>query len=273
VLRLWHLASLDAPTVAVVWSLAIAWVSGTHLPHWVVASLAITVWVIYVADRLLDSRRAVSTGCVEGLRERHFFHWRLRRVLVPAAGAAAACVACMVFAEMPAWNFERVSVVAAAALVYLRRVHFSDGSREDTRGLRSRLVTKEMLVGILFAAGCALPAWNRAASPMGTLGLPVLAFGALAWLDCHAIDRWEDDPSACGVSGVAAAACGLGLAEVAMATVLVAHEPRAAALGMAGAASAFLLGLLDRLRRRMTPLALRAVVDLALLTPLALLVW
>jgi hypothetical protein len=35
----------------------------------------------------------------------------------------------------------------------------------------------------------------------------------------------------------------------------------------AGAASALLLALLDRLRRRLTPLALRAAADLVLLTP------
>lgn len=40
---------------------------------------------------------------------------------------------------------------------------------------------------------------------------------------------------------------------------------------LAGAASALLLALLDRLRSRITPLALRAGADLVLLTPLLLL--
>jgi hypothetical protein len=44
-----------------------------------------------------------------------------------------------------------------------------------------------------------------------------------------------------------------------------------AALIACGAASALLLGLLDRLRPHLTPLTLRALADLVLLAPLALL--
>ena len=55
-----------------------------------------------------------------------------------------------------------------------------------------------------------------------------------------------------------------------LAAVLVAFQPRSAALVAAGAASALLLALLDRLRNRLTPVALRAAADLVLLTPLLL---
>jgi hypothetical protein len=48
-------------------------------------------------------------------------------------------------------------------------------------------------------------------------------------------------------------------------------RPRPAALTAAAAASALLLALLDRIRGRLTPLALRAAADLVLLTPLVLL--
>jgi hypothetical protein len=48
-------------------------------------------------------------------------------------------------------------------------------------------------------------------------------------------------------------------------------QPRFAVLVLAGAAGALLLTLLDRFRGRLTPIALRASADLALLTPLALL--
>jgi hypothetical protein len=47
-------------------------------------------------------------------------------------------------------------------------------------------------------------------------------------------------------------------------------QPRAAALLGTAAASALLLALLDRLRPRLTPLTQRALADLVLLTPLAL---
>jgi hypothetical protein len=48
-------------------------------------------------------------------------------------------------------------------------------------------------------------------------------------------------------------------------------DTRSAALVASGAVSALLLALLDRLRSRLTSLALRAAADLVLLTPLALL--
>ena len=59
-LRLWHLTSLDAPTVAVVWSLSFAWVVGVHLPKWVPVLLAIGTWVAYVGDRLLIISKLVK---------------------------------------------------------------------------------------------------------------------------------------------------------------------------------------------------------------------
>ena len=100
-LRLWHLASLDAPTVALVWSLAFAWVVHIRLPLWVPALLALAVWSIYIADRLLDARAALREPALHLLRERHLFHWRNRRILLPLAVASAAAAACIIFAFMP----------------------------------------------------------------------------------------------------------------------------------------------------------------------------
>ncbi len=61
-LHLWHLASLDAPTVAVVWTLAFAWAAGVHLDRWVLVLLASGTWTVYVGDRLLDAHRAIRVG-------------------------------------------------------------------------------------------------------------------------------------------------------------------------------------------------------------------
>ena len=55
-LRFWHLASLDAPTVALVWSLGFAWAAGVGLPVWAPLLLALVAWAVYVGDRLLDAR-------------------------------------------------------------------------------------------------------------------------------------------------------------------------------------------------------------------------
>ena len=57
-----------------------------------------------------------------------------------------------------------------------------------------------------------------------------------------------------------------------LACVLFQPQPRSAALVAAGAASALMLALLDLVRNRLTPLALRVSADLVLLTPLTLLI-
>ena len=84
----------------VVWSLAFASVAKIYLPVWVPVLLALATWSIYIGDRLLDARRALRTGALHSLRERHFFHWRHRRLLcrprgwrrsLPQASSSPAC--------------------------------------------------------------------------------------------------------------------------------------------------------------------------------------
>jgi hypothetical protein len=262
-LRLWHLASLDAPTVAVVWSLAFARAAAVRLPAWVPILLALGAWAVYIGDRLLDARTAFRAGSLDQLRDRHFFHWRHRRLLAPVAVIAAVAAAIIIFALMPAPLRARNSVLAAAALAYFSGVHLPRRPQWLTP-----LLSKELRVGVLFTAGCAAPTVMRL---RGTSLAPLLAaaslFAALAWLNCHAIDRWEAESTA----SIAHKATILALIALIAAAILAAAQPRIAALLVAGSASAALLALLDRNRSRLTPIALRAAADLVLLTPLALL--
>lgn len=269
-LRIWHLASLDAPTVAVVWALAFAWAAKVRLPAWIPILLALTAWVVYVGDRLLDARVALGASQLHRLRERHRFHWRHRRILIPIALTAISAAGFIVFSLMPAGARERNSLLATAAFVYFTRVH---SSRNPSKFLFPWL-SKELLVGLLFTAACALPAWSRAAGqpgePMWILTGPVLFFAALAWLNCHAIECWEArSPSTCSFP-VFSVAYLLTLIGLLLASILTPAHPRPAALAAAGTASSLLLALLDDFRHRLTPIALRTAADLVLLTPLIL---
>jgi hypothetical protein len=270
-LRLWHLTSLDAPTVAAVWSLAFAWAVGIRLPAWVPVLLALAAWTVYIADRLLDARAALRIANLSSLRERHFFHHRHRRLLVPMAIAAACAAVWIVFTQMPSIARERNSVLALAALAYFTGVH--SFRRPRSPGLPP-LLKKELLVGLLFTAACALPAFSRVAARaipiLGPLSATAAFFGMLAWLNCHAIDRWEAHDRS-HASQIFTPAFLLGLTGLLLATILFSTQPRFTSLVLAGASSALLLTLLDRFRSRLTPLALRAAADLALLTPLVLL--
>ena len=290
---LWHLASIDAPTVAVVWSLAFAWTGRVHLPPWMPLLLALASWPVYVVDRLLDARGGLHGPARRALRERHRFHWRHRRVLLPMAALAACAAAIIIVALMSPMARERDSVLAVAALAYFSGVH----SERHTHQLPIRwprsFPAKEFLVGVLFTAGCALPAWHlphACAWPgpgVWNFWIPASYFAALAWLNCGAIAHWEatvrrratgfahpqqqrhnwkPEPSAIFFVGASLAGGGLALA-VAGAWM----HPRAAALLACGSASALLLALLDRSRAQFTAIALRAAADLVLLTPLLLL--
>lgn len=281
-LALWHLSSLDAPTVAVVWALGFAWAAGISLPLWVPALLALVAWAVYIGDRLLDARSAIGSGQLHLLRQRHLFHWRHRRFFLPLAAAIACAAFWIVLTSMPIVTRERDTVLAAAALAYFARVHgkgywqsASTPIAADRPGLPSRFAGaslavrgfpwKEMLVGILFTAACVLPAWSRVSSPQPLL-FPAVYFALLAWLNCHLIESWESGSEAPNSLPLIHAMLGFLLA------AFLAHgQPRIAQLVAAGAAGALLLALLHRFRSRLAPLSLRAAADLVLLTPLALL--
>jgi hypothetical protein len=276
-LAFWHLASLDAPTVAITWSLAFAWAFHLHLPAWVLASLALAVWAVYIGDRLLDAQTALRTGRLHRLRDRHRFHWRHRRVFFPLALGAAVAAAAVIVALMPPISLERNSVLAAATLVYFTGVHsplhrlplVSGGLRA---GIWARIPSAELLVGILFTSGCVLPVFSRATKAELTPLVGVaLYFGLLASLNCMGIHCWESRNRHSPGAGILGHALVLSAAGLLAACWLSGPQPGAAALLTAGAASALLLALLDRLRKRLTPLTLRAFADLVLLTPLVLL--
>ena len=269
-LRFWHLASLDAPAVAVVWALGFAWAAEVRLAVWVLIVMALTVWVVYLADRLLDAFGSLRASQAGDLRDRHWFHWRHRRILIPLAVAAALAAACIVAVSMPAPVCEPDAILAVAALAYFARVHAGAAFQSRTRASTPPVMSKEFLVGILFTAGCVLPAWIGS-RPTQAAALAAAFFAVLAWLNCHAIERWEAQPAKAREGRIARAALTLAFAGITLAAAAAAWQTRVSVLLLAGTASALLLALLDRSRHRLTPLALRVSADLALLTPLGVL--
>lgn len=261
ILRFWHLASLDAPTVAVVWSFAFAYAARVRITLWFPLLQALVVWTVYVADRLLDVRAAHVARRIAPLRERHHFHWRHRRLLIPLAGLAACAAMAIVLVRMPARARESDSLLGAAALAYFSGVHA--GRRR--RASHFPPLLKEFLVGVLFATGCALPALSLAGPAQRMLlWPPILFFAALAFLNCRAIGVWESG-QACAHIAVFA-----GLFAFCGALLCCFLTPGPALLVAAGSAAALSLAGLDLARHRMAPLALRAAADLVLLTPLFL---
>lgn len=271
ILKLWHLASMDAPTVAVVWACALGWAAHVRPAAGTPVALALAVWSIYVFDRLLDGWPGFNSEGHSPLRERHYFHWRHRRTLVALASLAVAAAAWLVVPSLGRGSLRPDGAVAAATLFYFGGVHARMSALRRMLARAGALVSREFVVGTIFTAGCVLPAItatrHSAADPVALAG-PACALAALAWLNVRAIGHWEGDAQGgSGVRGPASVLAGLALAGAA--TLMSAH-PRAAALFLMAAASALLLLLLDQVRDHLEPVTLRAAADLVLLTPLLL---
>jgi hypothetical protein len=268
----WHLLSLDAPTVAVLWAWSFERAAGVHSSLSALAVLGLGTWLIYIADRLLDSRPARSpSASAAKLRERHFFHARHRRAFL-VAGAVALIPLGWLIAVMPAAARREDARLFAVALLYFAAVHLPRP--------RFRLrFPRTLAVALVFAAASAVSAWSASTTAHADLVWIVALFAALLWLNCAAIHAWERTQPPRRWSWISTLALIVAsLAGLLMAAAL--RHPELFRLLAAMLASAMLLFALDldfrRARRRpspqenLSPLALRILADAALLTPLLL---
>jgi hypothetical protein len=264
VLVYWHLLSLDAPTVAVLWAWGFAHAARVPLNTPATAALGLGAWIIYVADRLLDARAgARPIEFRADLRERHFFHARHRRAFLIGVSAAGIALLTLIATALPTAARRDDAAIFSVFLLYFLIVHLP--------GIRIRF-PRELVVSIVFASACVVPAWSQPGSPHSELAAMTALFAALCWLNCTAIHVWEHDGPAFLVP---AAALGVAAAAVALAFAVGPAHAGAFRLDLATLASALLLFALDRdhrraLRRSPPPstLAVRVLADVALLTPL-----
>jgi hypothetical protein len=182
----WHLLSLDAPTVAALWSWSIAAALHVRLPLSALLLLAMGTWLVYVADRILDGVLMASPAT---LRERHFFYARHRGTFLVATVPVGLLLLWLIVTRMnPAARREDIFVFGIA-LLYFCIVHVHGPAAE-------RWLPKELSVGVVFAAATAVPAWSRLPASESFPGrtlltIAVLFFAVLCWLNCAAIEKWE----------------------------------------------------------------------------------
>jgi len=272
----WHLLSLDAPTVAVLWAWTLARAVGAEIAGSTLAVLGLGTWLLYVADRLLDGR---SGAPPRDLRERHHFHARHRRPLLLTAIVTVVPLVWLIVARMPAPARREDVWIFAVAMVYFAIVHLPFPRIRFPR---------ELVVATVFASACAVPAWSVAGYAHTDLAVLVTIFAALCWLNCTAIHAWESQDAPKTQAHTASrkpvvALLALAIA-VASGAVLLAALHNFGELCVAAAlfASAMLFFALDRDFRRSlkraeaealpSPLAMRVLADAILLTPLLLLI-
>jgi hypothetical protein len=276
----WHLLSLDAPTVAVLWAWLFARAMHLRLPSVAVLLLGLATWLLYVADRILHGVRKERR---ELLRDRHLFPARHRRAFLLAALILAPLALWMVLTRMYPKALHEDLFLSIFVLLYLWLVH---AASLVSAPWRTRWLPKELVVGIIFAAATAVPAWSRLSDRSGVekiqLFEAVVFFAALCWINCVAIKKWEAEPLPPLVRPAplgehpstrwAADHLQPILACMALLSIVAAYLAPAPGLRAVYLASLFSSGImlaLDARRSRIAPLDLRIAVDAALLTPLA----
>jgi hypothetical protein len=290
-INLWHLLSLDAPSVAALWTWFLAASNHIHLPLTVTLAMAVTVWTLYAADRLLDVRQlaagASSNRCrkaasqLEELEARHLFHYRHRR------GFRAGIVLCSLLLALLLPQLAPASIrlylfLGSLLAGYFLLIHMSRTS-DAGPGSRGRRIPKELAVGVFFSAAIFIPTIAREPGLRPTLFPAALLVALLCSLNCLFIYAWEHPVPTPRTHPATRLALRflhpLTLTAALSGLILSVLSPRLPGflpcwpIPAATALSALLLLLLDRLRRshRLAPTTLRAAADLCLLTPLPLL--
>jgi hypothetical protein len=275
-LALWHLLSVDAPSVAAVWTIAVASAVGLHLPWTSAAAMFVAVWMLYAADRLLDARPLPGGQSPPELEERHRFHHRHRRAFLILIAVSACGLAALLRALDP--RAMRLYTLLATLLgAWFLIIH-----ARPLPGDGAHRLPKELAVGIFFPAAVFIPTVARL--PQLRLDiLPIaLLLAATCSLNClflyawehpdqrsraHWSTRWATRHLVALTATVAALALLLILASPLLDPSAQLHRGTTV-LTSCILASSLLLLLLHHLRDRIAPLHLRALADLVLLTPL-----
>ncbi len=247
--------SLDAPVIAALWQDLFARDAGVQLSIAARIALPVTVWFIYLVDRLLDTQG----GKVVPDTTRHAFYRARRRTGIWLSIAAAALAALCVF-FLPAPVMNNGLLVSGVVVLYMLIIH-------GLRGHLRHLLPKEAAVGFLFALGCALAPLSRSAQPQH-LFLPVFFLGFLCWLNSAAIETWERG-SLDRVSGwMVRHFRAISVVVCLLAIFLLAASHERSWIAVFIAACGYVI--VDSCQRRSRYEQMRVSIDIPLLAPLAL---
>jgi hypothetical protein len=294
------LLSLEAPIVAVAWTLGLARLHHVLLMPGVLLGLGLCVWIVYVLDRVLDG---FSTQ-VEPMDIRHEFHRRWWKLLLVALACGAAVTTWLALNVVPAALMWECLGLGVLMLLYLA-VYASGGSRwyhhlmipasslgalvvvhsmplppgfqlmvtllilgvlclvffRRLRMLVTTPLAKDVVGGMLFALGCT--AWTRFVHAGGDLQSSAVELFLPA---CLFISNLT------GISTRAAQGrwLSMGFGLVSGVCALAASGRMASSLGVLAQACGIgliLLLVLDWKRKPLSPEAYRVWADLAVLVP------
>ncbi len=264
-----NLLSLDAPLVAVAWLYMFAktWGVNYHPEHEYVV-LGLVVWVLYVADRLLD---AAVHGESPRCQERHRFHRRHRRKFMVGVVIAGITAVVLVLTRSPVAVFSYLLVEGFLIAGFFAMVLFASPGTDEMP------YAKNILGGLAFAFGTAMVAhvylYDKRVVDLVLRSREFIAFAVLCILNISAIDLWEHASRTEDVEVKAQDELALTLpltllGGASLFFALQAHEQSSRPFFYAILTGAALLHVVNRTRARFSMESLRVLADAALLAPL-----
>lgn len=263
---LWpNLLGLDAPAVAVAWQWLFAGVFGANLPPVFPLILGLSVWCVYLADRLYDTTRAPETDVqTDRLRftKRHF------AALSAIAVAAAIANLFLIIRHVP-----RPLMVTGLITASLLGVYYLIRLKGNAR--LAAAIPREILCGMIFGLGCVIA--PHAFLPSGGASGFVVAtifLGLVCSASCVLISVWEKEEDIAGNDRSMATSPSPIIPHMASAlTILILLATAMAFFGpwrilLAVAVSALSLRLMLHFEDRLSQRTLRVLADAVLLSPL-----
>ncbi len=178
---LWpNLLSLDAPAIAVLWLHLFAVSGHVLIAPTISLVLALAVWLIYVADRLIDGLRSDDCSL---LSARHRFYRSHRMIFVSLLPAVFAFI-CWASLELDSRTVVFGALLATAVVFYFALVH-----RAKVRW--GSWLPKEAAVATVFGLGSFVPVWIHAHSATAPMAIALALFILICWLNIVLIEYSE----------------------------------------------------------------------------------
>lgn len=183
---LWpNLLGLDSPLVAVSWQWLFARTFGISLPAIFHLILGLSVWCIYLADRLWDALRAKNTALVtDRLRFTKQNFWALAITMMLVGSANFYLILRFVPLRL---MYSGLFTAALLGTYYLFRLF--------GRGRLTVIIPREILCGMIFAIGSVISVDFFEGPAVVGVGfiLPCIFLGLLCSAACILISVWEKD--------------------------------------------------------------------------------
>jgi uncharacterized membrane protein YphA (DoxX/SURF4 family) len=262
-----NLLSLDAPLVAVAWLSIFAKTWRVNVLSWqAYLTLALVVWIIYAADRLLDA--SMEFGHSVKTKARHEFHRKYQAAFRIALVVASltALVLIVTGLSLAIYSYAVIGVILVAIFFAL--------SFYSTHGPEDIPYAKNIVAGAAFAYGCAILAISETGYDWMELvfSAELSCFAILCILNISAIDLWEHGDRSADIEVKASDELALTLPLILLAGSALFFAWRDSEAVMrpffyAILTGAGLLHILNRNRTRFSMDALRVLADVALLIP------